>query len=77
MQFRKKLVFSMVLRFSLFGKNIILPNLQGILRCFRSAKPVFYAVHAHCMQRHAVGQLGAWPRGQSATARAGVWVLFL
>ena len=54
MQFRKKLVFSMVLRFSLFGKNIILPNLQGILRCFRSAKPVVYAVHAQCMQCHAV-----------------------
>ena len=54
MQFRKKLVFSMVLLFSLFGKNIILPNLQGILRCFRSAKPVVYAVHAHCMQCHAV-----------------------
>ena len=54
MQFRKKLVFSMVLRFSLFGKNIILPNLQGILRCFRSAKPVVYSVHAQCMQRHAV-----------------------
>ena len=54
MQFRKKLVFSMVLRFSLFGKNIILPNLQGILRCFRSAKPVFYAAHSQCMQCHAV-----------------------
>lgn len=53
MQFRKKLVFSMVLRFSLFGKNIILPNLQGILRCFRSAKPVVYAVHAKRMQCHA------------------------
>lgn len=53
MQFRKKLVFSMVFRFSLFGKNIILPNLQGILRCFRSVKPVVYSVHAHCMQRHA------------------------
>ena len=53
MQFRKKLVFSMVLRFSLFGKNIILPNLQGILRCFRSAKPVVYAVHALSMQLHA------------------------
>ena len=53
MQFRKKLVFSMVLRFSLFGKNIILPNLQGILRCFRSGKLVVYAVHAQCMQRHA------------------------
>ena len=44
----------MVLRFSLFGKNIILPNLQGILRCFRSAKPVVYAVHGKCMQRNAV-----------------------
>ena len=53
MQFRKKLVFSMVLLFSLFGKNIILPNLQGILQCFRSAKPVVYAVHAQCMQLHA------------------------
>ena len=54
MQFRKKLVFSMVLRFSLFGKNIILPNLQGILRCFCSVNPVVYAVHAQCMQCHAV-----------------------
>ena len=53
MQFRKKLVFSMVLRFSLFGKNIILPNLQCILQCFRSAKLVVYAVHALSMQRHA------------------------
>ena len=43
----------MGLLFSLFGKNIILPNLQGILRCFRSAKPVVYAVHAQCMQCHA------------------------
>lgn len=43
----------MVLRFSLFGKNIILPNLQGILRCFRSVKLVVYAVHALSMQRHA------------------------
>ena len=43
----------MVLRFSLFGKNIILPNLQGILRCFRSAKPVVYSFHAQCMQLHA------------------------
>ena len=63
MQFRKKLVFSMVLRFSLFGKNIILPNLQGILRCFRSVKPVVYADHAQCMQRHAavaIRCLAAW-----------------
>ena len=43
----------MVLRFSLFGKNIILPNLQGILLCFRSVKLVVYAVHAQCMQFHA------------------------
>ena len=48
----------MVLRFSLFGKNIILPNLQGILRCFRSAKPVVYAVHAQCMHRRAVVAIG-------------------
>ena len=47
----------MVLRFSLFGKNIILPNLQGILRCFRSAKPVVYAVHAQCMQLHAAAAI--------------------
>ena len=53
MHFRKKLVFSMVLRFSLFGKNIILPNLQGILRCFRSAKPVVYAAYSLYMQLHA------------------------
>lgn len=52
MQFRKKLVFSMVLRFSLFGKNIILPNNSWFQRCFRSVKPVFYAVHAQCMQCH-------------------------
>ena len=44
----------MVLRFSLFGKNIILPNLQGILRCLRSVKPVVYADHAMSMQRNAV-----------------------
>ena len=53
----------MVLRFSLFGKNIILPNLQGILRCFRSAKPVVYADHALSMQCHAVVAircLGSW-----------------
>ena len=52
-QFRKNLVFSMVLRFSLFGKNIILPNLQGILRCFRSVKPVVYSFHALSMQLRA------------------------
>ena len=43
----------MVLLFSLFGKNIILPNLQGILQCFRSVRLVVYAVHALSMQRHA------------------------
>lgn len=52
MQFSKKLVFSMVSAIYKFGKNIILPNLQGILRCFRSVKPVVYAVHAQCMQCH-------------------------
>ena len=36
-----------------FGITYILPNLQGILRCFRSVKPVVYSVHAQCMQRHA------------------------
>lgn len=84
MQFIKKLVFSMVSAIYKFGKNIILPNLQGIFRCFRSVKPVVYAVHAQSMQRHAVGQsgfrqrgqLGVRPRGQSATARAGVWCVF-
>ena len=63
MQFRKKLVFSMGLRFSLFGKNIILPNLQGILQCFRSVKPVVYSFHALSMQRNAVVAircLGSW-----------------
>ena len=43
----------MVLLFSLFGKNIILPNLQGILRCFRSVKLVVYSFHAQYMHRHA------------------------
>ena len=57
MQFHKKLVFSMVLLFSLFGKNIILPNLQGILRCFRSVKLVVYAAHALSMQLHAVAAI--------------------
>ena len=47
----------MGLRFSLFGKNIILPNLQGILRCFRSAMLVVYAVHAQSMQLHAVAAI--------------------
>ena len=63
MQFRNKLVVSTVLLFSLFGKNIILPNLQGILQCFRSVKPVVYAVHAQYMHRHAevaIRCLGSW-----------------
>ena len=75
MQFRKKLVFSMVLRFSLFGKNIILPNLQGILRCFRSAKPVVYAVHALSMQYHAavaIRFLAAWAISHGARWYMGV-----
>ena len=37
-----------------FGITYILPNNSWILRCFRSAKPVVYAVHAQCMQCHAV-----------------------
>ena len=53
MQFRKKLVFSMVSAIYKFGKNIILPNNSWILQCFRSAKPVVYAFHAQCMQLHA------------------------
>ena len=75
MQFRKKLVFSMVLRFSLFGKNIILPNLQGILRCFCSVNPVVYAVHAQCMQCHAVVAircLGSWAISPGARWCVGV-----
>ena len=65
----------MVLRFSLFGKNIILPNLQGILRCFRSAKPVVYAVHALSMQYHAavaIRFLAAWAISHGARWYMGV-----
>ena len=53
MQFRKKLVFSMVSSICKFGITYILPNNSWILRCFRSVKPVVYAVHAQCMQCHA------------------------
>ena len=63
MQFRKKLVFSMVLLFSLFGITYILPNNSWIQLCFRSVKLVVYAAHAHCMQCHAVVAircLGSW-----------------
>ena len=44
----------MVLRILLFGKNIILPNNSWFQRCFRSVKPVFYAIHALSIQLHAV-----------------------
>ena len=53
-QFRKKLVFSMVSSICKFGITYILPNNSWIQLCFRSVKPVVYAVHAHCMQCHAV-----------------------
>ena len=36
-----------------FGITYILPNNSWIQLCFRSAKPVVYAVHAQCMQCHA------------------------
>ena len=54
MQFRKKLVFSMVSAIYKFGITYILPNNSWFPRCFRSAKLVVYAVHALPMQRHAV-----------------------
>lgn len=54
MQFRKKLVFSMVSAICKFGITYILPNNSWFLRCFRSVMLVVYAVHAQCMQRHAV-----------------------
>lgn len=63
MQFRKKLVFSMVSAICKFGITYILPNNSWIQLCFRSVKPVVYAVHAHCMQCHAVvaiRRLGSW-----------------
>ena len=46
-----------------FGITYILPNNSWLPRCFRSVKLVVYAVHAHCMQLHAVVAircLGAW-----------------
>lgn len=53
MQFRKKLVFSMVSSICKFGITYILPNNSWFPRCFRSAKLVVYSVHAQCMQCHA------------------------
>ena len=37
-----------------FGITYILPNNSWFQRCFRSVKLVVYAVHAQCMQCHAV-----------------------
>lgn len=53
MQFRKKLLFSMVLSICKFGITYILPNKSWILWCFRSAELVVYSAYAQCMQRHA------------------------
>lgn len=53
MQFRKKLVFSMVSAIYKFGITYILPNNSWFPRRFRSVKLVVYAVHAQCMQYHA------------------------
>ena len=53
MQFRKKLVFSMVSSICKFGITYILPNNSWIFRCFSSVKLVIYAVHAMSMQLHA------------------------
>lgn len=75
-QFRKKLVFSMVTAICKFGITYILPNNSWILWCFHSAKPVFYSVHAQCMQCHVSTPIGAGACGQSSTARAGVWCAF-
>lgn len=50
MQFRKKLVFSMVYAICKFGITYILPNNSWIMWRFRSVKLVVYAVHAQCMQ---------------------------
>ena len=50
-QFRKKLVFSMVSAICKFGITYILPNNSWIFRCFRSVKLVVYSFHAQCMQR--------------------------
>ena len=54
MQFRKKLVFSMVSAIYKFGITYILPNNSWIFRCSRSVKLVVYAVHALSMQYHVV-----------------------
>ena len=53
MQFRKKLVFSMVSAICKFGITYILPNNSWLQRCFRSVKLAVYAVHAQYMQCHA------------------------
>ena len=63
MQYRKKLVFSMVSSICKFGITYILPNNSWIFRCSRSVKLVVYAVHALSMQLHAVVAircLGSW-----------------
>lgn len=59
MQFRKNAVLSMVLTIYKFGITYILPNNSWILWYFRSAKLVFYSVHAQCMQCHAAMPIGA------------------
>lgn len=76
MQFRKKLVFSMVAAICKFGIIIILPNNSWLSWCFRSVKLAVYAVHAQCMQRHASTAIRCWACGQSSPARAGVWCVF-
>lgn len=63
MQFRKRLVFSMVYAICKFGITYILPHNSWILWCFRSAKLVVYPVHAQCMQHCAsmpIRCLGSW-----------------
>lgn len=57
---RKKLAFSMVSSICKFGITYILPNNSWIFRCFRSVKPVVYAVHAQCMQCRVAMSIGAW-----------------
>jgi len=51
MQFRKKLVFSMVSAICKFGITYILPNNSWLSRCFCSVKLAVYSFHARCMQR--------------------------
>lgn len=53
MQFRKKLVFSIVSSICKFGITYILPNNSWLLWRFRSEKLAVYAAHAQCMQYHA------------------------